>query len=145
MAAQLHEAPKSYWQAILFEVTHRHDPSCRFYYIPHDEDDAENDPVFDQTNVSAKRTTRPAIKVPLGAAYPNVYFTTQEARCASFALKLKKVRDIANAMQLSHRTVEYYLVRAREKMGATNKRDLCEKIRLSDFSVNYDQILCEDC
>jgi len=57
----------------------------------------------------------------LGEKFASVYFTQREAECMALMLRNKKNDDVAEILGLSPRTVEYYLERMREKLGANTK------------------------
>ena len=82
---------------------------------------------------------KPQERFPLGGDLEDVYFTRQEARCMICLLKGASVKSAANTMELSPRTVEYYVNNIKKKLNCHSKFDL---IRLvidhSTFPYEYD-------
>lgn len=134
-------AYRSYWEAILFEVQHRDDEKCNFYYIPHQGSEITFT-AAGATNDEAKKNL-PQLKIFLGEQYPDVYLTRQEAHCIHSALRFKTMKKVAADLAISTRTVEYYLTRVRKKIGAANKKSLLKKITQTDFLNNYEHYIEE--
>lgn len=65
----------------------------------------------------------------LGEQYPNVYYTRRELECLHYLMKGYTITKTADHLQLSHRTVEFYLKNMRMKVGAQSKEDLLNKMR----------------
>ncbi len=111
-----------YWERVLQEVLHKDDESfpCVF------------------TNIDSYRAKKPANKLKLkkrkrkmyllGDDYPEVYFTQREAQCLYYVLKGLTARAIAKELNLSPRTIEYYVKMMRAKIGAKNKKELIVKM-----------------
>lgn len=55
--------------------------------------------------------------------------TKQERRCLSYYLDAPRMRDVAEQMQLSVRTVEFYLANIKGKLQCDNKVELIKKAR----------------
>jgi len=63
---------------------------------------------------------------------PGAYLTYQETRCIRELLSGKTVKQAAKAMQLSHRSVEFYLCNIKKKFGINKKKDLLDFIAASN-------------
>lgn len=74
----------------------------------------------------------------LGAQYGRVYFTQREAECMVKFLKGKTLSKVAEELQLSPRTIEFYLKNMKVKLGCRTKFELLEKVYKSDFIRNID-------
>jgi len=79
----------------------------------------------------AKKGTGVSIK--LEGKYNNIYFTRREAECVVWLLRGKKISDIATILNISSRTVEYYLENIKAKVGCRTKFELIDLIRASNF------------
>jgi DNA-binding CsgD family transcriptional regulator len=77
----------------------------------------------------------------LGDKFPDVYFTQREAECMALMMRGKKHDDVAGILGLSPRTVEYYIERMREKLGANTKFDLIDMVQTSDFPQYVDDLV----
>jgi DNA-binding CsgD family transcriptional regulator len=75
----------------------------------------------------------------LGAKYGNMYFTKREAECMTWLLKGKTINSIATILNLSPRTVEYYVKNMKAKIGCRTKFELIDLVYASEFmkSVNF--------
>ncbi len=96
---------------------------------------------------SSKKLSRAKPSRPyfLGARFPGVYLTQREAECMINFLKDKTVSEAAAILELSPRTVEFYLKNIKVKLECRTKSELIHKVRESDFPKNYLPVLeCED-
>jgi DNA-binding CsgD family transcriptional regulator len=73
----------------------------------------------------------------LGESYPGVYLTRREAECMSKFLGEKTVVEAALDLNLSPRTVEFYLKNIKNKLACRTKTELVCKIKETDFAKNY--------
>lgn len=73
----------------------------------------------------------------IGDEYPNVYFTEREAQCMLNFLDGRTMKKAAEKMQLSPRTVEYYLKTMKLKLNCKNKFDLIKKVANTNFLESY--------
>lgn len=73
----------------------------------------------------------------LGKKFANIYFTQREADCMVQLLQGKKNAEIAGALNLSCRTVEFYLNNMRSKLHCKTRRDLVAQVLESDFQQNF--------
>ena len=70
----------------------------------------------------------------LGDHFANCYLTAREADCMALMLKDCTNAEVAQQLQLSVRTVEFYIKNMRQKLGCHSKANLIETIRQTDFS-----------
>ncbi|MCK4609177.1 MAG: LuxR family transcriptional regulator [Gammaproteobacteria bacterium] len=73
----------------------------------------------------------------LGDNFPGVYFTPREAACMMRLLQGKSMRGIAEELNLSPRTVEFYTENMRGKLSCKSKFELIDFVKKSDFLQNY--------
>jgi len=74
---------------------------------------------YDKTKVS---------KFYLGETFNNTSLSKREAECLSQLVHGKTAKEIAKALKLSPRTVEYFLENIKTKTGIPNKSDLIQKL-----------------
>jgi len=73
----------------------------------------------------------------LGDDYEGIYYTKREAECLIYLIQGNTLVATAKLMDLSPRTVEFYVKNMRLKIGATTKTQLLNKIEETDFVKNY--------
>lgn len=113
-----------YWEKILNDtLNQRKDPNCTGYPS------------------TAPKASKPKPKTSeshfLGKNFPGIYLTPREAECMMNFLEEKTVPEAAVYLNLSPRTVEFYLKNMKIKLECKTKSELINKIRESDFSKNY--------
>lgn len=74
----------------------------------------------------------------LGSRYGKIYFTKREAECMVLLLKGKTINSVASCLDLSPRTVEYYVKNMKAKLGCKTKFELIDLVYASDFLKNVD-------
>jgi DNA-binding CsgD family transcriptional regulator len=85
-------------------------------------------------------------RYPLGRQYPNLYLTFREAQCVIHMMRGKTMKETADALSLSPRTVEYYIKKIKEKLNCRSKQDILNKILDSNFAHQpIDQALVDSC
>lgn len=62
-----------------------------------------------------------------------IYLTSQEAQVSGLIAMGHTIREAANHMCLSHRTVEFYLGNVKKKLGVRSKNELLQKLHTFDF------------
>jgi DNA-binding CsgD family transcriptional regulator len=82
--------------------------------------------------------TRPLVAYGLGNKYGNTYFTRREAECMVLLLKGKTINSVASILNLSPRTVEYYIKNMKFKLGCRTKFELVDLVYASEFMKNVD-------
>ena len=73
------------------------------------------------------------IKYKLGKRYPGVYFTQREAECVTLLIEGYNDEQAGELLHISPRTVEYYLLKVKEKVHGETKSDIVDKVKSSDF------------
>lgn len=79
-------------------------------------------------------------KIFLGVQFRDIYFTNREAEVMVQLLQGKTLGAVANMLQLSPRTVEFYVKNMKAKLACRTKSDLIGKVFSSDFIANVDFI-----
>jgi DNA-binding CsgD family transcriptional regulator len=69
----------------------------------------------------------------LGEQFQGVYLTQREADCVLVLLQVKTIKKAAVHLNLSPRTVEFYLRNVRIKLGCKKKTELIRIIRNSSL------------
>lgn len=104
-----------YWHRLLEEYFNRYAEGVSFHYLPRSED------IIDVPNKLPEGTTQHNIRIELTNGH---YLTAREAQCGYWLLQGMTMKSIAAQMELSPRTVEYYLKRMKERLGCHNKKSL---------------------
>lgn len=117
-----------YWEMLLEEVLVPHKP--RYFTFAN----IDNKQMDSKTMIINKSTKfRERYMFRLGDKYPKVHFSKREAQCMLKLLQDKLVREVAEELELSVRTVEYYIVNMRKKLGCRTKAELLGHVANSDF------------
>jgi DNA-binding CsgD family transcriptional regulator len=118
-----------YWKAIIQEVVNKekstHPLRLTNTAIPQDYDDHIERPI--------KIIQRYYLNEP----YQQVYFTYQEARCLLHCKRNSRYKAISQALNISERTVEFYLKNMREKLKCKTKKDLLKVTEKGEFFKKY--------
>lgn len=69
----------------------------------------------------------------LGERFPTIYLTKREAECMHFLLEGFTNDEAAEVLNLSARTIEFYIKKMRGKVGAHTKQQLINIIRSTAF------------
>ena len=77
----------------------------------------------------------------LGDSYPDVYFLLREAQCVAHLLKELNSEKTAKLLRLSHRTVEFYIMSAQQKLRCASKKQLIKAFQHSDFMRYLEELL----
>ena len=75
----------------------------------------------------------------LGDKFPNVYFTQREVDCLFHFLENRTIAETARFLELSPRTVEFYLKNMKMKVGVKSKEALLSIIRELDTRTWFAQ------
>lgn len=76
----------------------------------------------------------------LGDRFPNVYLTMREADCMALMLKHYSNREIAVQLNLSVRTIEFYIKNMRQKINCYSKMHLMQTVLGTEFVKYLDEI-----
>lgn len=116
-----------YWQAVLNEVLNKNsEKSFLFTNLKRGSDDRQ------KIKPEGYKTYK------LGSEYGDSYLTHREAECALRLIQGKTILTIAAELQLSPRTVEFYLKNIKSKFRCRTKAELIEKVLHSNFLTAID-------
>lgn len=120
---------ESYWRAVLHEVENKSNTACSFKYTNVGPEEALVPPK------PRKRRANPTPKKKffVGESYPSVYFTQREFDCMVSLLRGSTVKEIAVQLELSPRTVEYYIKNLKTKMDCQTRSELLNRALQSDL------------
>ena len=117
-----------YWDCVLQEVLNKHAPEQQYFPYTniqeHISEPISNDP---PTKV------KPIKLYLLDQRYPGVYFTRRESQCLILLTTGHTIKETGHALNLSARTVEFYLNNIKVKLKCRTKAELLQKIQDSDF------------
>jgi DNA-binding CsgD family transcriptional regulator len=122
-----------YWEMVVDEVEQKED-------VPH---------VFSLTNIKlykqalkekamqraaeAKKGDSKRRKYYLGDNFPNVYFTKMELNTMAHLYNGRTTLEIAQALSLSKRTIEYYIKNMKDKIKCRYSTELVTKVAQTDL------------
>ena len=121
-----------YWANLLKEVLARRATGRKFSLAGGDE---QNQYCGSCHEIGQQKTLK---AYSLGGKYESVYFTRREAECMACLLRGKTVGNVAAALKLSPRTVEYYIKNMKSKLGCRTKFELIDLVFATDFEKNID-------
>jgi DNA-binding CsgD family transcriptional regulator len=123
-----------YWESILQEVQHKGDDAFQFKYT-----DLGRSILRDRTRKrrqhhgSTRESTVASPMYFLGDLFKGVYFTKREAETLFYLLQGKTIPQVGKCLNLSARTIEFYVKNMKLKIGVNTKIELLDKIRKTDI------------
>ena len=78
--------------------------------------------------VTQPRVVPPRRQYWLGKCYPSLYLTQREAECMFYLSRGLTIAATADKLDLSARTVEFYLKKVKEKMKIRKKSQLLQRL-----------------
>ena len=85
---------------------------------------------------SSTKGTIKRIRYYLNPPYQEIYFTVREAECVHYYMLGYTLTDIALKLEISHRTIEYYIVNVKKKLRVHSKQELFRVLKQSRFIYN---------
>lgn len=73
----------------------------------------------------------------LGKKFKNVHFSRREAECMAQLLRGRSIRGTAKKLDLSHRTVEFYVKNMKRKLNCNTKYELIALVVDTDFLPSF--------
>lgn len=98
-----------------------------------------------------KPKERSKLKFHIHENFIQSYLTAREAECIYFLMQGNTMKQVARVLNLSHRTVEFYLNNVKDKMGMRKKTEVLAAIASTDFiqcfenSILYQPSLKDQC
>lgn len=123
-----------HWNDILQEVRDKKSGKCRSSLIGL----CGDRPMMKQSNQHSSVRGRATERYYLGDKFEGAYFTRREAECMVQFLKGKTISQAALSLNLSPRTVEFYLKNMKNKLSCQTRPELIQAIVNSDFQENVD-------
>ena len=65
----------------------------------------------------------------MGEGFPEIYLTQREAECVFWVIEGLTNKEVADKMELSSRTIEYYLRNVRVKLNCYSKAHLVKMLK----------------
>ena len=121
-----------YWQAVRNEFYNRYAKDYSFFYttLRHYPDEPQTE--------KAEPTKR---KSYLFSDDGSLYLTQREADCIYFLVQGKTIKETAEELLLSPRTVEFYLKRIKDKFNEPSKKKLLTLLQSSPYFHGFYQTL----
>lgn len=132
-----------YWNAILNEVAQKEIPKNIFSFT-------NVGRLKDETNkvIIRAKPIPPAFKIrssktvhySLGPRYPGLYLTQREAECMFWLVQELTISEAGMRMDLSARTIEFYVKNMKCKLNCASKKQLVEKILQTDLLTQLEKV-----
>lgn len=130
-----------YWERVLREVRNKNSKGFKCYFIHPEKKSVSVEKISSKLAVIKREYRRYSVGVyHLGEKQNHIYFTRREAECMVELLKGKTNAEIARVLNLSPRTVEFYLKNMKCKLKCRTRTSLVEKVLNSEFMNNVDFI-----
>lgn len=124
-----------YWKSVLQEVMHRDDENFQFRFT-----DLGESLVREKSRVKRRqRRQTPRVEDDrqpaylLGAQYEGIYLTQREAETCHYLLRGLTIPETGAALDLSPRTIEFYVKNIKLKVGVKTKDDLVALLRETEI------------
>lgn len=121
-----------YWDQVLSEVNNKNTPDYDFLYT-----NVGGDPDLYEEKKPTYNNKKSTHTYTLDGALEGKYLTGREADCIYFMLDGHTIKSVGSQLQLSPRTVEYYLQNVKDKLGCHKKTDVLAKIKQTSFITKY--------
>lgn len=134
-----------YWKAVLHEVLNKDNERTEFRYTNLGESRKENNK-NKQKNAYQNQNRKKRVRKMyyLGKKYEGLYLTHQEGECMNLLLQDHTIVSTAKDLNLSARTVEFYVKNMKLKLSCATKKELVNKIAETDFLKNYQALMRKD-
>ncbi len=120
---------QGYWQSVLAEVLNKGQPEYTFLYTslgPAEREEAGYKAIPE--NRQPKRD-----RIVLEGEFEGIYLTPREGDCLRALVGGRTLKAVARDLDLSHRTVEFYLKNLKAKFGCASKGALLELIASTEL------------
>lgn len=122
----------TYWEAVLQEVLHRHDESYHFYFTNIRELEASyfsSLPTKSKSQRSTNGESRDKVMYMLGPKFEGIYLSEREINCLKALMAEPTNKAAAKRLDLSVRTIEYYVSSLKSKFNCASKTQLLDQLR----------------
>ena len=121
-----------YWDKVLEEVLHRDDDSYPAFFT---HVKRKNPSVTICDGKISRPRKRQEMRLYLGETYSGVYLTYRESQTMLELLKGHTIRQAADCLELSPRTIEYYIKNMKSKFKCRTKSALIGEILKTNFII----------
>lgn len=123
-----------YWDQVLTEVLNKQNSQQRFNLTTvHEFLSAEKKFCHQNLKEKTYRSNLPIQKYYLKEHNPQLYFTAREFQTMHCLLNGKSTLEIAQVLNLSRRTIEFYLKNMKAKLNCKYRTELIKKVLQSDL------------
>lgn len=127
-----------YWEAVLHEVLNKDKETTEFRYTNLGDLRKINNKTSQKSIHNNKNRKKQMRKIYyLGKKYDGLYLTHQEGECMNLLLQGHTIVSAAKDLNLSPRTVEFYVKNMKLKLSCATKKELVTKIADTEFLKNY--------
>ena len=92
----------------------------------------------ERANHACKKKRRASKRNFLGPEFPGIYLTNREQECVYFLMQGQTLKEIAYHLDLSPRTVEFYLKNVKHKLNCRTKFEIMRALLSTEW---YRQIV----
>ncbi len=92
-----------------------------------------------KTNQKKEDVNLITYRIPLDGRFTGLYLTRRESECVFYAIHNHTIKKTGSFLDLSPRTIEFYLKRIREKLNCRSKKDLVRAMKGTSFLALYKQ------
>ena len=126
-----------YWKCVLKEVENKKNKNypCKFTDI-----NTRLQSVLDINEERASYEIHNKRRIYLESTDQEIYFSRREAECAYQLAQGKTLREVAQTLSLSIRTIEYYMKNMKAKLKCRTRSELVGKIMSSGFCNRYMEV-----
>lgn len=107
-----------YWQSLLDHVKNN----------PHAHPFLADEPFFAEPLSKSEKEMRDVRIYHLGGKYGDISLTNREGKCIFWLVQTHTISEAAAKMELSPRTVEFYIKRLKSKFQCKNKKTLIKTV-----------------
>ncbi|MBS0350976.1 MAG: helix-turn-helix transcriptional regulator [Proteobacteria bacterium] len=122
---------KSYWENLINEVKNKRKLKKTHFQL-------------EGTQICPIQNEKRKMKYALGEPLQNVYFTQREAECVMQVLSGKTMNQTGASLNLSPRTVEYYLNKIKKKLNCRKKQEVIQLVSQTDFARTFLKALSKE-
>jgi len=139
-AKQVIEELMNYWLNILEELQHYREPGyiCLYTNLREQGHFEEKYEIDDDLEPNLPVKTSPRTQFFLSGLPNNLHLSKREAECVFFLLRGLTIKKVAYTLDLSPRTVEFYLKNVKHKLACKKKNEVLQLIRQTSFVTDPD-------